>query len=626
MIIDKDIKVIELESISNNFYDYYGYKIPLHPMKNLIGKMQSNELIKKSDIKLCPNFRKMKDLISNDKTEPVDFSFLINDIKRYVEEKFKRTIDLSEIENGLLKYLNDYQCEILNSIISDKKLINAESKKDISYMINDYVFYHIDTKLEFKKIFTDLIIANINLTSIFYNRSSSFKLKSKCIIFLDTRIIFRLLGIEGEYRKQEYKFFIQDLLSKNYELCIFEKHYEEIMSNLDECRKKFENDKFNSKFVSPVFRYFIENNYTISEVIAFEGNVDDCLAKYKIKKVDFDYKNTDNNVYNIDEEKFYSLIAQEYQFHDVAFNEANKKEIIWNDVKAISTVYRLRRGKIAYKLSDVKYVFLTVNSALVRANRAFVGDNQFYKFTECLSDSFFCTYLWLATNNESSFLIKKRLLSASYDYIKINASVKNEFLTLLTKKEINYTEEQICFLRESEISDSLLSELTYNETDNISDELPEIILNRFTETIEANITQKKENEISNLTEQIKRIEEDKKIALKQKEDSDEKLFTLTKKFEKDARNFAKKMMFFITFVFICISVLSIIIEKSFLGKVIALLAFLISLFFTFSGFSLKALRNYIFETKFNQLKLKYGVEDSKMDNANNNKKIKGECI
>lgn len=620
MIIDKGIKVVELESISKNFYDYYGYKIPLHPMKNLIGKMQSNELIKKYDIELCPNFRKMKDLISNDKTEPIDFSFLIKDIKRYIEEKFRRTIDLFEIENGLLKYLNDYQYEILNSIISDKKLINAESKKDISYMINDYVFYNIDTKLEAKKIFTDLIIANINLTSIFYNRSSSLKLKSKCVIFLDTRIIFRLLGIEGNYRKQEYNFFIKDLLSKNYELCIFEKHYEEIMSNLDECREKLESDTYNSKFVSPVFRYFIENNYSISEVIAFEGNVDACLSEYKIKKVEFDYKNTGNNEYNIDEEKFYTLITQEYQLHDVAFNEANKKEIIWNDVKAISTVYRLRQGKIAYKLSDIKYVFLTVNSALVRANRTFVEDNQFYKFTECLSDSFFGTYLWLVTNNESSFLIKEKLLSASYDYIKINTSVKNEFLTLLKRKKTDYTEEQICFFRESEISNSLLSELTYNETDNISDELPEMILNRFTENIKANITQEKENEISNLSEQVKKIEEDKKIALKQKEDSDEKLFNVEKRLQQDARNFAKKLSFFVAFVFIVVSGLSIFFERNLLGTAIALLALLISLFFTFSSFSLKSLGKYIFEKRFKYLKRKYGIEDSKIDNEKKEEK------
>lgn len=39
LILERDIKKISVENISNHFKNYYGFSIPMYPMKELFNKM-----------------------------------------------------------------------------------------------------------------------------------------------------------------------------------------------------------------------------------------------------------------------------------------------------------------------------------------------------------------------------------------------------------------------------------------------------------------------------------------------------------------------------------------------------------------------------------------------------------
>ena len=100
-----------------------------------------------------------------------------------------------------LAYLNEYQEELLSNYTNISP-IEIEKDKDILYMINHFIFYKLNDLSSFKEDLINLVLANLNLNSIFYNRADSIPENIKCKIYLDTRIIFRLIGCEGEYKKR----------------------------------------------------------------------------------------------------------------------------------------------------------------------------------------------------------------------------------------------------------------------------------------------------------------------------------------------------------------------------------------------------------------------------------------
>ena len=57
-------------------------------------------------------------------------------------------------------------------------------------------------------------------------KSSAFINKT---LYIDTPIIFRLLGYYGNFYEQEYKFLIQSLIEKNCKIYIFKRNYDEVL-------------------------------------------------------------------------------------------------------------------------------------------------------------------------------------------------------------------------------------------------------------------------------------------------------------------------------------------------------------------------------------------------------------
>lgn len=518
MVIDKDISQIDIEEICKSFNDYYDYPIPFFPMKELISRMISKKIILNDNNVLKPNFHKMKELIEANDIEPYDFNNLISGIQTYAKDKLEKIYTEQEIRAGLLAYLNNYQVEILNTY-KNIKIPDIQEDKDILFCINHYIFFKLNEESNFKKDLLTLILANLYLNSIFYNRSDKLPENIKCEVFLDTRIIFRLLGCEGLYKQKEYESLISELKRRGYSLRIFSQHYKEVMENLTDCEKWINNDDFCYNSASPVLKFFHDNHKGLSDIKLYEAKVETLLNTHDIKTISIDSDLTENVIDEEDAKKleFYGprikeLIIEEYKTNNDYFDEYNKEQIITNDVVALLYIHQKRRNKTPEKLSKVSHLLLTNNAALVKANRKIIQeDNDFYRFTEALTDSCFGSYIWLTSFDSNPYCLQNRLISTAYDYIKINPKILKDFWERVDKQKETLTEEEYMFLREDELCYGLLAEKTLNHGDYISDKTPGEILTAYKNSVRDDVLPDRtryyenENKIANVNKMIDKI-------------------------------------------------------------------------------------------------------------------------
>ena len=605
LILERDIKEISVENISNHFKNYYGFSIPMYPMKELFNKMYKAGYLSNNEFNNfpVPNFHKMKELVLKTKYGENIFENLVNHIQLFVNEKYQIQKSKDEIEKVLLIFLQKYQHDLLNGYLDPNLIkidIDEDQEKDL-YIINDFFFKCLSERNEISNEIINIVISVIHLSSIFYNKSNNTVLGKKPQIFLDTRVILRLLGFEGDFRKKEYEAFIEELINRGCNLFIFENHYQEIDGILEDCLYWLsESDKYNPRYASPTLRHFVEKKYDRTDVTGFRANLDILLDKYSIKKKSFNYEDSDDDKYNIDESKLHEIIISEYSKNNESFDAADKDEIIWNDIKAISSIFRYRKGEKYNSFKKVKFVFITVNSALARANRLLSKENdENYKFHECMTDSFYGTYLWLSSNTLDKSFISKQILASSYDYLKINPKVQNEFLNLVERKKDKYSEEQLAFMKESEICKELVSEKTFNDSRNVTDSLPDEILASFINRVKNDVSKEFNDKILSLNEQNSYMEQ-KKSEAESKFDADEVKINSTKRqLQKDSDRETRLILIPIGILaLIIIPVASNFCSLEWLKWCLIVLSILISAFFNFSGISLKSIGKIISKMKY----------------------------
>ncbi|MDR2410428.1 MAG: hypothetical protein LBE13_20275, partial [Bacteroidales bacterium] len=393
--------------------------------------------------------------------------------------------DYDCVEKMFFGYINIYDSDLLYSIETKSMLPEITVSNTEKYMVGSFIERIVKTDQFFLKILEGILLSNIHLNSIFFIEKDR-KLKlNRVFVYLDTRFILRLTGIEGKFRKEEYAYLLDILISNNCNLRIFDVHYNEVVEILNDCREWFENKKnYNPKYASRALRYFVEHNYKVSDVLACQAEIDTIMKKYKIGVDTHNYEADQLNQYNINENKLYSIITRLYNENNTYSENHNVEGMIWNDIKAISSVYRKRKGFSASTLQNVKAIFITNNRTLNKAVREYNGSiNRSEKYSECVTDTYWGTAIWLNTAYKEETFYTKKLIADSIALTELNPKLKEKYLNNIKEKKEKgeFSDSEYYLLREYSGASQYLKDTTFNDEDEYTDSLPEEIIERFRE-------------------------------------------------------------------------------------------------------------------------------------------------
>jgi len=602
VISTKAIKEVSAEVFCNEFEDYYGINIPLHPMNTIITKMKDKSLIDNKYGKYTINFSAISDIdikiFNQDK-----FGNVLSEMKSFVKNNFDIDKNENEIENIFIGYINAYDKDILYAIETNSMLPTGDNTTRSIYLASSFIEFIANSKPKLLEIIEDIILANIHLHSVFFiDKNRKIKL-NRVFVYLDTRFILRLTGIEGIFRQEEYKNLLEILRRNNCNLRIFDVHYKEVVSILNDCKKWLEDkENYDPKIASRALRYFVENNYKVSDVIKCEAEIDNVIKNYKIGIDVHNYEEEELNQYNIDENRLREIIIDIYNENSFYSDNYIKESAIWNDIKAISAIYRKRKGFIANDLQNVRAVFVTNNYSLARAVRKYNLENgKTEKYNECLTDTYWGTAIWLNTAYSENTYFARKLLADCISLTELNPKLKDKYLKTIKEKNDNgeIVENEYYMLREYPGAIRYLQNKTLNDDNEYVDSLPEEILSHF----RAEATKPLEEIIKN--EQVKIKNQEDEIL-----DHKKRVENQRKQIELSARRFAKFSLFILA---VAMNVPSIVLmtqdlipNNSILWGIRILGAFF-GVFFSINGFKELSLFKRLFKYKRKTLLRKWSM-------------------
>jgi hypothetical protein len=604
VIREKSLTEVSSESFCKEFMEYYSINIPLHPMNTIIEKLIKMKVIDVDYGKWNINNSKMDEI--NIKTQnQVKFESLINEFRKYLEQEFDIEDDYDYAEKIFLGYINLHDSELLcyietKSMMPEIVITNADM-----YMVGSFIEWLVNSNSSFLKTLEDILLANIHLNSIFIIEKER-KLKlNRVFVYLDTRFILRLTGIEGKFRKEEYSHLLDILINNKCNLRIFLVHYNEVIEIFKDCVRWLENNKnYNPKYASRALRYFVEHNYKVSDVLSYQAQIDLIMTKYKIGIDDHNYNEDDLNQYTIDEKKLYEIIKMIYTENNAYSDNYNMEDMIWNDIKAISSIYRKRKGFNANSLENIKAVFITNNNALARAVREYnKSRNCSEKYNECVTDTYWGTAIWLNTAyNESTFYTKK-LIADSIAITELNPKLKEKFLNNVEerKNKGEFSDKEYYLLREYHGVNKFLKDATYNDEEEYRDSLPEEILEHFRDEVKKPL----EEIIANNDEQI---QEKNNELLKYDQRTKKQLLMIDR--------ISKRFSCVILVLFgLLLSIPSFVLtfqelQNNFIGIwVMRIISIFISIFFFIDGFARIVIGKKLYDYKRKDLLQKWNIDD-----------------
>ncbi|MDZ7795512.1 MAG: hypothetical protein U5P10_18005 [Spirochaetia bacterium] len=399
---EKSYKSVDIPKIQSDFKEKYGIKIPYHALRSILSRGMRSKLIKKSSDNYIFIESKIDKFAFTEhvKQKEKEIEYIYDDFCKFCLDVYNIKISEEKVTDIIISYLKKYDAELL--ILSESILPETSVSQKEEYVFYKYITELYNNREHDFRIIVELAVGYLFASTIFFsnieNRRISLKNSS---IFLDTRLLLRLIGLEGKEKQGYYETLLVMLKKNKAKIKVFEHTIDEANHILDESIRLIGRDKSSLQYIGPSLKFFIEEKYSASDIMLIKAKLEKTLNEYGIKTYDgtIELKELDEF---INEKRLEELILEEYNIQQDTFLQWKKRNVILRDVKSISRIRQYRKGHFFSSLRNCNAVFITTNSALARSSRNYILEEKgrFY-IPECVTDVFVGTHVWLdrSTNN-----------------------------------------------------------------------------------------------------------------------------------------------------------------------------------------------------------------------------------
>lgn len=490
----KKYRMIDVSTIRKDFEAEFGLSIPYHPMIAILNRTKKRGYISKSGPDaFVPNDSK---LVEDDFSDVVvlqeqKYARVIDDFIGYCRDAYHETVSPENADRIFVAFLKDHDLDVLfatnapqNTLLPEVDTSGAER-----FLINSFVKHAHESNPEIFGFVTDISIGHIIANTLLYRDFEKFQGKLTGNYYLDTGLLFSLMGINGVERFQAYRDFLELLLFHGARLFVFRHTLDEFMGILESCVKRIETKDYDPARASRALMFFRENGFSSSDIERFVLAVGNGLAALRINIVDVPPPMKDV-AHQIGEEDLSNIIVGVYKQFVPSFDENEKDHTIYQDVRSISAIYKLRHGEKPIKLTDAKHVFVTANASLARASREYEVRNSstdYFFIPASLTDVFLGTLIWLRSPSRVSELHEKRLIANCYASLQPSRALLKKFVNEVQKlsEAGEVTADDVTMLKESRVARNLLQEETLGDPGRFTDRTVTEVLEELKARMEA---------------------------------------------------------------------------------------------------------------------------------------------
>lgn len=383
-------KNISLERLQGDIRERSGISIPIYSLVAILTRAKRKGFVDQNDKAVRLTTSGLNELKKLEPEHEVSrrINSLVEDARNYLKLNHGIELDAAHTLGLIQKFVieNSY---LMGGLVTGEGLtapqdcFDGNGPREWHFALLNY-FKEIDrAKPDQFNTLRDIICGSIIATTMSLEKITDVNKRfEKTIIYLDTNIIFSILGmhfVEYNHPAQE----LIELMKREgtFEFRVFDFTIEEVISvlrNYPGVRHYY----FPAVRVRTIHSSLKMNGWTPSKVLKFITSIDIELSKHNIsvEKTNIKLKNVELN-----EEEIVKMHNYKY---------SRNKLSISHDWAAIDTIAKLRNGSIR-NIEKCKRTFLTADRGLAKYNYCEFGHKELGTVAEVILDRIFTNILWL---------------------------------------------------------------------------------------------------------------------------------------------------------------------------------------------------------------------------------------
>lgn len=332
---------------------------------------------------------------------------LIDKLVKFCKERHQVEWSESQAEDALLSHLQKSSVPILAAAVNGFPIPQpAGGIPNAEFLVSSFVveldegdpdgFGFLETVMKGHMLATALFLADISKANQKFDDLE---------VSVDTRLLLRALGFEGEGLKASCVELLTLLYKANVTLSCFDITLDEMRGVLEAAQHALRDQRVQHRpGLFSVYEHFLSIRATPSDVESSIARLEQLLRRLHVRvrprpehKIEL----------GINETKLDRMLSEEIPML--------RQEAKRHDLDCLSSIHRLRKGRIFSDIERSKYMFVTSNYLLARASaRFFKEEYEASAAPLCINDHTLATLAWVKNPTYVEDFSRHRLIADSY--------------------------------------------------------------------------------------------------------------------------------------------------------------------------------------------------------------------
>lgn len=329
----------------------------------------------------------------------------------------------SDVESVILDCVESYDVDVVAPHGTD----SFNSKCDLSYRWNVFVRALKETDPDLFDFVCALCYGSIAKESILCTEGVGVVFRG-LNVYLDTPLIFQLLGIADSQEQESAACLISGLVSAGCNLWVFRHTLEEV-NLIARSSKRWALDvcNYDPSRASKTARFFRNQRYTDIEIEELICDIEgDLKSRFGIKIDDMANKESVHRLQR-DEKCLREMFDEKYEYADED-EKADKARGIENDIRSIVLLYHLRAGVRPKNFHQCRILMVTSSSTMANVCRNFANrDAASCQVPVCVSSKILASFLWFGNHKKLINYKRLELLADCSRFLKPTDRILRKF-------------------------------------------------------------------------------------------------------------------------------------------------------------------------------------------------------
>lgn len=454
ILVEEHISVVEDHVIASKLSERYSIDFPLPFIRQVLGVGVQNNCFVEDHGKYSVVIEELSKYRFQESNFNSLWFQLINEFEKYCRSI---EVDISSLntEEFILSVL-DASDEV---IISGEKVESDKGLSPVEYAWYSFVRNQAEDKTDLYSFITAVSASNITKQALFYAGEASVDYSDLCV-YLDSPIVFALLGMDEPARTESYKTLVKDMLSAKCNVHVLDHNFQEVDSIIARAATWATDTQYDIRRANNAARFFHDSQMSEAEISEYCASIEAKLNDLGVTVIETSYEVYQDKAQE-DESCLFDMVKGRYLEHGYSL-WPEREESIRVDVRSIIMVYRKRQGQTATRLQNAKHIMLTSNNAIANVSKKYESNRSIQSghIPACVSADLFGAILWMNTPSQMLEYQKQKLLADCYAFLKPDKTLLDKYIQSLddARNADRIDEKTFLFLRTHKIVlDSLMN-------------------------------------------------------------------------------------------------------------------------------------------------------------------------